>query len=41
MRYPAPIPDSPENIAKALMSGPPKNKWRYLEDQDEQEGSEP
>ena len=31
MRYPAPIPDSPENIAKALMSGPPKKEWRYLE----------
>ena len=31
MRYPEPIDDSPENIAKALMSGPPKKDWRYLE----------
>ena len=28
---PAPIPDTPENIAKAIMKGPPKKKWRYLE----------
>jgi hypothetical protein len=34
MRYPEPIPDSPENIARALMSGPPKKDWRYLEDQE-------
>ena len=34
MRYPELIPDSPENIARALMSGPPKKNWRYLEDQD-------
>ena len=27
---PAPIPDTPENIAKAIMKGPPKKKWRYL-----------
>ena len=25
------IPDTPENIAKAIMKGPPKKKWRYLE----------
>ena len=29
---PEPIPDTPENIAKAIMQGPPKKKWRYLED---------
>ena len=30
--WPEPIPDSPENIARALMSGPPKAKdeWEYL-----------
>jgi len=28
--WPDPIPDSPENIARALMSGPPKKQWRYL-----------
>ena len=27
---PPPIPDTPENIAKACMQGPPKKKWRYL-----------
>ena len=32
MRFPAPIPDSPENIARALMSGPPKKRWSYLEE---------
>ena len=34
MRYPAPIPDSPEDIARALMAGPPKKNWRYLEGDD-------
>ena len=24
------MPDTPENIAKAIMSGPPKKNWRYL-----------
>ena len=28
--WPEPIPDSPENIVRALMSGPPKKQWRYL-----------
>ncbi len=27
---PPPIPDTPENIAKACMQGPPKKEWRYL-----------
>ena len=31
MQYPAPIPDSPEDIARAMMAGPPKKNWRYLE----------
>ena len=34
MRYSPPIPDFPENIASALMSGPPKKRWSY-EVQDE------
>ena len=34
MRFPEPIPDSPEAIARAIMSGPPKKDWRYLQDQD-------
>ena len=25
------IPDTPENIARICMQGPPKKKWRYLE----------
>ena len=24
------IPDSPENIARAIMQGPPKKDWDYL-----------
>ena len=24
------IPDTPENIARAIMQGPPKKDWRYL-----------
>ena len=30
--WPEPIPDSPENIARALMAGPSKadEDWRYL-----------
>ena len=27
---PEPIPDTPENIARAIMRGPPKKKWDYL-----------
>ena len=27
---PEPIPDTPENIARACMQGPPKKKWDYL-----------
>jgi len=23
------IPDTPENIARAIMRGPPKKEWRY------------
>ena len=26
------IPDTPEGIAKAIMQGPPKKKWRYLDE---------
>ena len=24
------IPDTPENIARAIVQGPPKKDWRYL-----------
>ena len=27
---PEPIPDTPENVARAAMQGPPKREWRYL-----------
>ncbi len=29
-KMPEPIPDTAENIALALMQGPPKDGWRYL-----------
>ena len=31
---PKPIPDTPENVAKAILGMPPKAKseWRYLQD---------
>ena len=25
-----PIPDTPENVARAIMQGPPKKDWRFL-----------
>ena len=25
-----PIPDTPENVALAIMQGPPKKKWAFL-----------
>ena len=27
---PEPIPDTSENIARALMRGPPKKEWDYI-----------
>ena len=27
---PEPIPDTQENVARAIMQGPPKKGWRYL-----------
>ena len=27
---PEPIPDTPENIARAIMQGPPKKEWGYM-----------
>ena len=29
---PPPIPATPEELARAIMQGPPKKRWRYLED---------
>lgn len=31
LREPIAIPDTPENIGRALMRNPPKKRWRYLE----------
>ncbi|MCY3562159.1 MAG: hypothetical protein OXH20_13500 [bacterium] len=38
-KMPDPIPDTPENIARAVLNTPPKRRdeWRYLQD-DEEEG---
>ena len=32
--YPEPIPDTPNNIARAILTTPPKppDEWRYLQD---------
>ena len=27
---PEPIPDTAENIARAIMRGPPKKEWNYM-----------
>ena len=29
-RMPEPIPDTPENVARAIMRAPPKKEWNYL-----------
>jgi len=31
-KMPERIPDAPENIALAIMQGPPKDEWRYLKE---------
>ena len=33
LKMPPRIPDTPENIALACMMGPPKKKWRHLEEE--------
>ena len=35
-----PIPDSMEGVARAIMRGPPKRKWRFLERRREREADE-
>lgn len=30
---PEPIPDTPENVARALLNTPPKQDWEYLKAQ--------
>ena len=34
-QMPEPIPDTPENVALAIMKGPPKKEWRYLKERKE------
>ena len=34
---PEPSPDTPENIARSLMQGPPKKGWDYLKAKEKQE----
>ncbi len=29
-RMPDPIPDTPENVALAIMRSPPKKNWRFM-----------
>ena len=40
---PEPIPDTPENIARALLTTPPKKEgdWDYLKDAKDQGASKP
>ena len=33
-QMPEPIPDTPENVARAIMQGPPKKEWRYLKNKE-------
>ena len=35
---PEPIPDTPENVARAIMQRPPKKNWRYLKKKTAQKG---
>ena len=34
------IPDTPENIARAIMQGPPKAEWDYLKQEPEDDEEE-
>ena len=34
---PGPNPDTPENVARAIMGAPPRTDWRYLRE-DREEG---
>ena len=31
-----PIPDTPENVARAIMKGPPKKEWDFLKKRQEE-----
>lgn len=32
LKMPEPIPDSPENVARALFAVPADHKWKFLEE---------
>ena len=34
---PEPIPDTPENVARAILGTPPKTDWRYLREDHEED----
>lgn len=38
---PEPIPDTPENIAKAILTTPPKKRseWKFIQEQEAKHGS--
>jgi hypothetical protein len=35
-----PIPDTPENVARAIMKNPPKKEWDYLKREDDRKMKE-
>ncbi len=37
---PEPIPDTPENIARAIMRGPPKKEWDYMKAAEAQDSTD-
>ena len=39
LKMPEPIPDTPENVARAIMKGPPKKDWRYIKKYRKQKAS--
>ena len=32
MEMPSPIPDTPANILKTVLAGPPKRHWRHMDE---------
>lgn len=37
-KMPEQIPDTPENVARALMTTPPPKKWAYMEQEEDAKG---
>ena len=38
LKMPEPIPDSPENVARALFAVPADHKWKFLEEDKQTKG---